>query len=285
MSKSIKLTENNYIDSSGVVHKRTTLDKMFNGESSIGNIIVDDINSKNLFKLLENRVNYLCISVINEDTLTITSTGVADGYVTTNYIKLYEGKTYTVSFKSSGAFKRLSIFSDDYTIYRNLSTTTNTLTFTMLETRKISLGFYVTGGSGNTLTITDIQIEESISPTSYSNYIDFNALKGGGWNDIALINTYNYYDATTYNKLQYKKVSNEVFIRGMLTNSVANPQGYYAACGTLPEECCPRKIAYLIADETGEVCDCVVQPNGEIRVYNKKANNWISLDSIRFFID
>lgn len=136
-------------------------------------------------------------------------------------------------------------------------------------------------GGINVLDVVNGQIVNDDPEVLYN----FNDLKGGNWTDIALINTYNYYDATIYNKLQYKKVSNEVFIRGMLTNSVANPQGYYATCGVLPEECRPKKITYLIADETGEVCDCVVQPDGEIRIYNKKANNWISLDSIRFFID
>lgn len=264
MSKSIKLTENNYIDSSGVVHKRTTLDKMFNGESSIGNIIIDDINSKNLYDsslvTINNNNYYFEYEIDNTKPYVFQSP--------------YDW-TLVYGIDASGNETRA--------VYETGKTQdSRVVTFVPNSNEvKIKCGFYTTNFKG----FNGVQLEQNNVATNYSNYIDFNALKGVSWNDIALINTYNYYDATTYNKLQYKKVSNEVFIRGMLTNSVANPLGYYATCGTLPEECRPRKITYLIADETGEVCDCVIQPNGEIRVYNKKANNWISLDSIRFFID
>lgn len=264
MSKSIKLTENNYIDSSGVVHKRTTLDKMFNGESSIGNIIVDDINSKNLYDsslvTINNNNYYFEYEIDNTKPYVFQSP--------------YDW-TLIYGIDASGNETRV--------VYETGKTQdSRVVTFVSNSNEvKIKCSFYTENFQG----FNGVQLEQNNVATNYSKHIDFNALKGGGWNDIALINTYNYYDATNYNKLQYKKVSNEVFIRGMLTNSVANPQGYYATCGFLPTECRPQKPVYFIINENGTSTNCSIEQDGGIRVFNKKANQWISLDSIRFFID
>jgi hypothetical protein len=141
------------------------LNNKFEGNSSMGSVIVEDISCKNLFKLTESRTDYLCTSSISGNTLTLKSTGTANGYANTNYITFEQGKTYTISFKYSGNFSGMALFSDDYTWYNNTKTYIGTLTFTMTETKSLSLGFYVV--AGGTLTISNIQVEEGNTATKF----------------------------------------------------------------------------------------------------------------------
>lgn len=109
-------------------------------------------------------------------------------------------------------------------------------------------------------------------------------IDGTNWANLTYINTYSSLDETNYNPLQYKKIGNQVFIRGMIQNSVANPTGYSAVCSTLPENFRPQKNCYFSGNNSDSFITVVINSNGEIRVFNT-STNWISLDGISFFID
>ena len=106
-----------------------------------------------------------------------------------------------------------------------------------------------------------------------------------GWQNIEYLNTYSSYNANAYNPLQYRKIGNQVFIRGMITSSTTGAVGWYATAGALPSSARPRKSVYCIADDSGTAIGVSVQnDDGGIRVFNV-STGWISLDNINFFID
>lgn len=107
-----------------------------------------------------------------------------------------------------------------------------------------------------------------------------------GWQNISYINTYSSYDSTgtNYNPLQYRKIGNQVFIRGMIESTTTNPIGYYAAAGVLPSSARPSKGVYFVVISAGGQISTNVEPNGEIRVFNT-STSWNALDGINFFVD
>lgn len=108
------------------------------------------------------------------------------------------------------------------------------------------------------------------------------------WIDISCENGYSNLDVNGYNKLQYKLKGKQVFIRGMMKNSKANPIGSNATCGSLPEGARPLKTTYLHAVQGGSptsIIEVVIATSGQIQVYNTIADAWFSLDGLTFFID
>lgn len=111
-----------------------------------------------------------------------------------------------------------------------------------------------------------------------------NSSNDTGWQSIAYQNTYSQYE-TGYAPFSFRKINNRVFLKGMIKSSIANPIGYYAMAGILPVGSRPKENIYLLGSESGNALNVSVQPNGEIRVFNKTANSWLSLDGINFFTD
>lgn len=112
---------------------------------------------------------------------------------------------------------------------------------------------------------------------------NYDYFAGGSWQDISYINTYSSYDASL-NPLQYKKIGNQVFVRGMIKSTATNPIGYYASAGVLPSTARPAKAVYFLVNNAGSPITTDIGPTGEIRVFND-STSWISLDGISFFID
>ena len=242
----------------------------YNSQESMGSIVVDDISCKN--KLNENGV------IVN---------GVI-GFP----VNVKAGETYTIS-------SNLPIYWFKITDYKDSPNRgaewlgadgCTEHTFTCAESYPyIFIGIdqnnpYNLPTSLSSYTDYKLQVEKGTVATEYTPYKNFDNTDNG-WVDIELANTYSFLDLVAYNGLQCKKIGNQVFLRGMLINSVANPVGYYATCGFVPEECRPKKPVYLICNQEGAPCNCTVETDGGIRVYNTKANSWIALDSMRFFID
>ena len=232
----------------------------YNSRESMGSIVVDDIRSKNLV----NRIIY------GYELGNRGATNVNQNWLITDYIPVAPGETYT----QSG-------FSSNYAEFTNANK--EYVSDSHDKTFQVPNGACYVRLNGTIATSSNMQLELGSTATNYSEYKDFDNI--GSWVDIALANTYSFLDLDAYNGLQYKKIGNQVFLRGMLVNSVANPVGYYATCGFLPEECRPKKPVYLICNQEGGPCNCTVETDGGIRVYNTKANSWIALDAMRFFID
>lgn len=112
-----------------------------------------------------------------------------------------------------------------------------------------------------------------------------------GWTNLTYYNNYSSYDEINFNRLSYKRVGKQVFLRGIINCPTANPSGYYAACGELPVGCRPSKGIVLplarqgVADSSGNAyADVAVYTDGTIRVTPTVAT-WVSLDGLSFWID
>lgn len=105
-----------------------------------------------------------------------------------------------------------------------------------------------------------------------------------GWQNITYEHTYSSYDASVFNPLQYRKIGNQVFIRGMIKSTTTNPIGANAIAGTLPSTAKPAKGVYFIANNVDSPISVNIDASGGIKVFNTSAS-WIALDGINFFID
>ena len=105
-----------------------------------------------------------------------------------------------------------------------------------------------------------------------------------GWQNITYEHTYSSYDASGFNPLQYRKIGNQVFVRGMIKSTTTNPVGANASAGTLPATAKPAKGVYFIVNNADVPISTNINASGEIRVFNTLAS-WIALDGINFFID
>ena len=272
----------------------------YNSKESMGSIVVDDIRSKNLFNLHGSYTCNINSPTISGNSIILPSSDGNGGYTKfSQKIEVNGSLTFSCTISDGNGYARpLLIPLDssgnvitDLTIegysynqfyggyWKECADGKYSLTLNLSSNVKfLQLGFIHVSAK-----FTDIQIEEGSTATNCSEYKDFDSI--GSWVDIALANTYSFLDLVAYNGLQCKKIGNQVFLRGMLINSVANPVGYYATCGFVPEECRPKKPVYLICNQEGGTCNCTVETDGGIRVYNTKANSWIALDSMRFFVD
>jgi hypothetical protein len=273
----------------------------YNSQESMGSIVVDDIRSKNLFNLQGNYTRNINSPTISGNSIILPSSDGNGGYTKfSQKIEVNCSLTFSCTISDGNGYARPLLMPldssgnviTDLTIegysynqfyggyWKECADGKYSLTLNFPSNVKfLQLGFIHVSAK-----FTDIQIEKGNTATSYTPYKNFDNTDNG-WVDIELANTYSFLDLVAYNGLQYRKIGNQVFLRGMLINSVANPVGYYATCGFVPEECRPKKPAYLICNQEGGPCNCTVETDGGIRVYNTKANSWIALDSMRFFVD
>lgn len=273
----------------------------YNSQESMGSIVVDDIRSKNLFNLQGNYTRNINSPTISGNSIILPSSDGNGGYTKfSQKIEVNSSLTFSCTISDGNGYARPLLMPldssgnviTDLTIegysynqfyggyWKECADGKYSLTLNFPSNVKfLQLGFIHVSAK-----FTDIQIEKGNTATSYTPYKNFDNTDNG-WVDIELANTYSFLDLVAYNGLQCRKIGNQVFLRGMLINSVANPVGYYATCGFVPEECRPKKPAYLICNQEGGPCNCTVETDGGIRVYNTKANSWIALDSMRFFVD
>ena len=105
-----------------------------------------------------------------------------------------------------------------------------------------------------------------------------------GWQSITYEHTYSSYSANDYNVLQYRKIGNQVFLRGMIKSTATNPIGANATAGTLPATARPVKGVYFLANNADASISINIDTNGSIKVFNT-STSWVSLDGINFFVD
>lgn len=280
---------------------QANVEEVFNGNEAMGSIVVDDIRSKNLFNLQGGYTCNINSPTISGNSIILPSSDGNGGYTKfSQKIEVNCSLTFSCTISDGNGYARPLLMPldssgnviTDLTIegysynqfyggyWKECADGKYSLTLNFPSNVKfLQLGFIHVSAK-----FTDIQIEKGNTATSYTPYKNFDNTDNG-WVDIELANTYSFLDLVAYNGLQCRKIGNQVFLRGMLINSVANPVGYYATCGFVPEECRPKKPAYLICNQEGGPCNCTVETDGGIRVYNTKANSWIALDAMRFFID
>lgn len=98
-----------------------------------------------------------------------------------------------------------------------------------------------------------------------------------GWQDMTLINNWGTY-TQNYQKAQYRKIGNQVFLRGMIISGSNNT---YAT--VLPEGYRPAFNIYAPAVDDNGANFVRIYPDGNIKVYSY--TNWLSLTGISFFVD
>ena len=167
MSKSLKLKNDYYLDSSSIVDNRKKLSDMLNGTAPMGNVVVDSIRTKNLFDAnaisTSNTTNW-AIS-FNNNVLSIQhKTSNSDGVPHLNLGKIGAG-TYILSGTISGGHI------DAVGYYKNGTYQTmlyNNSTFTITDSDRVE--FYFTNNNTSTTTYTNLQLEKGSSATTYAKY-------------------------------------------------------------------------------------------------------------------
>ncbi len=225
--------------------------------------------------------------------------------------ELVIGKTYTFSTNISVKSFKISNYANGYnSVNKDDENGFTTFTFTMARNSNMPEGikqYLFLAISAPYQWISDIaqlngyniQIEEGNTATSYEEYVDkkiYTKNNNGvyeefcketvetDWFNIEFQNTYSKLEGN-YDEFQYKKINNQVFLRGMITNTVVPSSVEQAVVGTLPTGVRPQKVVYVLGDQVHTPVECSIDSNGDIRVFNTTANKWVSLAGISFFID
>lgn len=174
--KAISLDNNTYWDSSTIVNENNeTLDGMFSGNKSMGNIVVDSIIGKNMFD--KDNVNKLNGYINNAQ---ITTSANAK----TLYVSCKPSTTYTISKRQSERFiVGTTINTPVVSTAPNqvMQTTTDysatSITITTNSTANYIVVYYYLNGT-DTLTeqqvLDSIQIEKGTTATTYAPYQELN---------------------------------------------------------------------------------------------------------------
>ena len=108
---------------------------------------------------------------------------------------------------------------------------------------------------------------------------NFNELvaEDSGWINMELINNWGSY-TDPYQRAQYRKIGNQVFLRGMILGGKNDTD-----CVILPEGFRPLFNIYLPIAHDGGVIRTRIYPTGAIKI--PEYSNWVSLNGLSFFID
>lgn len=231
-------------------------------------------------------INGITYTINDDYSITINGTATSTSYIQLTDVFDLDG-TYTLGFGSniqSAIFMRGLNIDNSYSVdFSTRDLPTNTV-----NSRYIFYLYVAADAIINNVKVYP-QLEEGTTATSYVPYIPYNvenAISGTDWKDIACQGTYSNFDANNYDKFQYKQVGNQVFLRGLLKNSSVPVDASYAVTGILPEEARPKKTAYFMAaTRSSNPIECSVSQYGEVRLLNKEANTWISVNGLSFFID
>lgn len=100
------------------------------------------------------------------------------------------------------------------------------------------------------------------------------------WTDLELNTDWRNLGGNYYNA-QYKKVNNQIYLRGLIKNSNNNTNKTVL---TLPEGIRPQKIPYLMFNMSDTFVSAYITTGGEISLAQYTQNNWVSIEA-NFFID
>ena len=105
-------------------------------------------------------------------------------------------------------------------------------------------------------------------------------IEGTEWTDLELNTDWRNLGGNYYNA-QYKKVNNQIYLRGLIKNSNNNTNKTVL---TLPEGIRPQKIPYLMFNMSDTFVSAYITAGGEIRLAQYTQNNWVSIEA-NFFVD
>lgn len=105
-------------------------------------------------------------------------------------------------------------------------------------------------------------------------------IEGTEWTDLDL-NTDWENLSSDYFPAQYKKVNNQIHLRGMIKNPNNNTN---KSILTLPEGIGPKKNTYINFNMSDAFLSGYISPDGTVRIANYNTGNWISITA-SFFID
>lgn len=105
-------------------------------------------------------------------------------------------------------------------------------------------------------------------------------IEGTEWTDLDL-NTDWENLSSDYFQAQYKKVNNQIHLRGMVKNPNNNTNKIIMI---LPEEIRPKKITYVGFNMSDAFLSGYITPDGAVTIANYTTGNWISITA-NFFVD
>lgn len=105
-------------------------------------------------------------------------------------------------------------------------------------------------------------------------------IEGTEWTDLDL-NTDWENLSDDYFPAQYKKINNQIHLRGMIKNPNNNTN---KSILTLPAGIRPKKNTYINFNMSDSFLSCYIRPDGIVNISNYNTGNWISITA-SFFID
>jgi len=106
-----------------------------------------------------------------------------------------------------------------------------------------------------------------------------NEISGEEWENLTLLNGFETYDGTSYGIAQYKKIGNQVFLRGFLRTGAIE-----TIFANLPEGFRPKTNCYLTIVDQSEVPKPIrIYPNGDMKIFTY--TQYFDLTGNSFFID
>lgn len=109
---------------------------------------------------------------------TITGTRTADSsagvaYFTTGWVDYVAGETYRISFtRTAGTITRICLLkytTTDVSVYDAGAVTS--FSYTPSSSERMKIGFYISGNTGDILTVTNIQVEKGSTQTAFEPYV------------------------------------------------------------------------------------------------------------------
>lgn len=118
---------------------------------------------------------------------------------------------------------------------------------------------------------------ETVDKSDIVNAINEVKINDTGWIQLTLINGWGSH-GTQWQQPSYRKVNNEVFVRGLISGGIAN-----SVCANLPSGYRPRKTTYFIAaSDSGNLASGTIAASGNLTVENY--TEWIDLE-FSYFTD
>ena len=100
------------------------------------------------------------------------------------------------------------------------------------------------------------------------------------WRDLEL-NTDWVNLGNNYYKAQYKKINNQIYLRGLIKNPNNNTNKTVL---TLPEGIRPQKIPYLKFNMSDTFVSAYITTEGAVKLAQYTQNSWVSIET-KFFVD
>lgn len=261
------------------------IEDVFNGDGFMKNIVVEDITCKNILNISSFKSQTISgISFTNnyDGSITVNGVATADINIVLNDEKIVLDGDYT--FGVSADIKTMDIgaycykSNGDYKYNINLNN----------STRNFSNGDYIKTfyiGILNETTINNAkiypQLEKGTTPTNFVKPKTF-SIEKTDWIDADLLHDWKWVGGN-YNKPQYKREDNIVYIRGSIIKDRIISSNDDRIIFSLPSIMIPTNNYFGI--QNGQ--DYNITLTGDIyfgNITNYKAGDWISLDGLYFFV-